>query len=193
MASAVCVASTMIVAPAAATVTLSSSRSVSFNNAGLRGTGLSVRAAPVRSLCVRAGRDPRKPDDENVMDKVKNAVSDLTMKAQDIIPGDNSGNQSTGSPGRKPGVGRQGQPEHKSSTGGITEAAKEMAEKTAVVFDGVKENVMDKLQDNGRDLKSKTGDVNFGAHRNADGIPADSTKRNNQAQSEYTKNLGKKN
>ncbi|KAG6554124.1 hypothetical protein Mapa_004040 [Marchantia paleacea] len=192
MASSVSVASTMIVAPAAA-VSLSSSKSVSFNNGGLRVNGVTAQKAPVRSLCVRAGRDPRKPDDENVVDKVKNAVSDLTMKAQDIVPGENSGNQSTGSPGRKPGVGRQGQPEHKSSTGGITEAAKEMAEKTAVVFDGVRENVMEKLQDDGRDLKSKTGDVNFGAHRNADGIPADSTKRNNQAQSEYTKNLGKKN
>ncbi|KAL2641341.1 hypothetical protein R1flu_008928 [Riccia fluitans] len=187
MASCVSFGSSMLVAPA---VSLSSSKSVAFNNAGLRVNSFTVQKIRPRSLCVRAERDPRKPDDENVVDKVKNAVADIQMKAQDLMPGSNADNEPTvGSPGRKPGAGRQGQPEHKSSTGGITQAAYDMAEKTAVVFDGVKENVMDKLQDDGRDLKSKTGDVAYGAHRNADHIPSDVTERNIREQSEYTKNL----
>ncbi|CAM6128346.1 unnamed protein product [Calypogeia fissa] len=57
-----------------------------------------------------------------------------------------------------------------SSTGGITEKAKETADKTAAVLDGVKEDVEGLLKDDGRDLKSKTGDVKYGAQRNAPGV-----------------------
>ncbi|KAL3677712.1 hypothetical protein R1sor_020668 [Riccia sorocarpa] len=188
MASCVTFGSSMLAAPAA--VNLSSSRSVTFNNGGLRVNSFAAQKMRPGSLCIRAERDPRKPDDENLVDKVKNAVADIQMKAQEIMPGSNADNQPTvGSPGRKPGKGRQGQPEHKSSTGGITQAAYDAAEKTAVVFDGVRENVMEKLQDDGRDLKSKTGDVAYGAHRNANHVPSDAKERNIKEQSEYTKNL----
>jgi hypothetical protein len=50
--------------------------------------------------------------------------------------------------------------------------------------------VQQKLQDAGRTLKSKTNDVvQYGAHRNADDVPADATEKNIKAQKEYTDSL----
>ncbi|CAM6097250.1 unnamed protein product [Calypogeia fissa] len=64
-------------------------------------------------------------------------------------------------------------PDMPSSTGGITEKAQQVADKTAAVLDGVKEDVEGMLKDEGRDLKSKTGDVKYGAQRNAAGGGSD--------------------
>jgi len=78
-------------------------------------------------------------------------------------------------------------PDSPSSTGGISEKAKEVAEKTAAVFDGVKEDVESKLKDDGRDLRSKTGDVVYGAQRNAEGVGNDAMQKAMDAQTKFTK------
>lgn len=50
--------------------------------------------------------------------------------------------------------------------------------------------VQQKLQDAGRTLKSKTNDVvQYGAHRNADGVAADAKEKSLKAQKEYTDSL----
>jgi hypothetical protein len=74
-----------------------------------------------------------------------------------------------------------------SSTGGISQKAREIAEKTAVTFDGVKEDVEEKLTEGGNALRSKTGDVVYGVQRNAAGVGNDATEKANEAQTKYTK------
>jgi len=89
--------------------------------------------------------------------------------------------QDTNRPGNK-------KPDIESSTGHITDKAREVAEKTGAVFDGVKEKAEDLLTDSGRELKSKTEDVvSYGSNRNADGIGSDVVQKTNEAQTKYTK------
>jgi len=165
---------TMIVAPQA----LSSGSAVAFNNGGLR-TNLNMAPMRRRSLVVRAAGEPGTGKDErNLGDKFNDAVIDISNKIQDKMP---AGTQ-PGGVGRKPGD----EWTQYSSTGELNEDKKKEAERNNP--DGL--NIMDKLQDAGRTLKSKTNDVvQYGKHRNADHIEDNVTEKNIKEQSEYTKGL----
>jgi len=171
-------AATMMVAPAQAAVSsrnLSSSSSVAFNNGGVRSVNMVAPRRPMKSLGVRAREIE---DDRNIIEKVQDAARDVSNAIQDKMP---AGTQ-PGGVGRKPGD----EWTQLSSTGELNPAKKEAAEKNNP--DGL--DVMQKLQDAGRTLKSKTNDVvQYGAHRNADDVPADAKEKNIKAQKEYTDSL----
>lgn len=168
---------TMAVAPQAAQ--LSSSSSVSFNNGSLR-TAMVASRRSARPLSIRAmaGEPGTGKDERNIGDKIKDAVTDVSNKIQDKMP---AGTQ-PGGVGRKPGD----EWTQYSSTGELNESKKKAAE--ANNPDGL--DIMEKLQDAGRTLKSKTNDVvQYGAKRNADTVGDNVTEKNIKDQSEYTKNL----
>jgi len=74
----------------------------------------------------------------------------------------------------------------KSSTGELNPAKAKAAEENNP--DGT--NVIDKLKDAGRTLKSKTNDVvEYGVKRNSPDVADNVTEKNIKEQSEYTKNL----
>jgi len=161
---------------------LSSSSSVAFNNGGLRMNMMASRrsAQPltIRAYGPPAGTPGTGKDERNLGDKIKDAAIDVSNKIQDKMP---AGTQ-PGGVGRKPGD----EWTQYSSTGELNESKKKAAEENNP--DGL--NIMDKLQDAGRTLKSKTNDVvQYGAHRNADTVEDNVTEKNIKEQSEYTKNL----
>jgi hypothetical protein len=159
---------------------LASGSSVAFNNGGVRTNMVaSRRSAAARMVTVRAAGEPGTGKDErNLGDKIKDAMTDVSNKIQDKMP---AGTQ-PGGVGRKPGD----EWTQYSSTGELNESKKKAAEENNP--DGL--NIMDKLQDAGRTLKSKTNDVvQYGAKRNSDTVEDNVTEKNIKEQSEYTKNL----
>jgi hypothetical protein len=167
---------TSLVAPQA---TIASSSSVVFNNGALRVNMVASRRSARPSLAIRAAGEPGTGKDErNLGDKFNDAVTDISNKIQDKMP---AGTQ-PGGVGRKPGD----EWTQYSSTGELNATKKKKAEEDNP--DGL--NVLDKLQDAGRTLKSKTNDVvQYGAKRNDDSVADNVTEKNIKEQSEYTKNL----
>jgi hypothetical protein len=141
------------------------------------------RRSALPSLAIRAHGPPAGTpgtgkDERNLGDKIKDAATDISNRIQDKMP---AGTQ-PGGVGRKPGD----EWTQYSSTGELNESKKKAAEENNP--DGL--NVMEKLQDAGRTLKSKTNDVvQYGAHRNSDTVEDNVTEKNIKEQSEYTKNL----
>jgi len=161
---------------------LSSGASVAFNNGGLRMNMIASRrsAQPlrIRAYGPPAGTPGTGKDERNLGDKIKDLATDVSNRIQDKMP---AGTQ-PGGVGRKPGD----EWTQYSSTGELNESKKKAAEENNP--DGL--DVMQKLQDAGRTLKSKTNDVvQYGAHRNSDTVEDNVTEKNIKEQSEYTKNL----
>jgi hypothetical protein len=160
-----------------ATTTLSSGSSVAFNNSDSLKMKMAVSRRNARSLVIRAAGEPGTGKDErNLGDKINDAVTEVSNRIQDAMP---AGTQ-PGGVGRKPGD----EWTQYSSTGELNQSKKEAAERDNP--DGL--NVMDKLQDAGRTLKSKTNDVvQYGKKRNPNTTEDNAMEKNIKAQSDYTK------
>lgn len=158
-----------------------SSSSVACNTAGFR-TNLAVSRRTVQPLSVRAvmdgdqsrpTADPRKEDKSNIGDKIKEGLNNISQGIQDKMP---AGTQ-PGGPNRKPGDEWQ----QVSSTGELNPDKLKQAAKSGT------DNLMEKVQDAGRTLKSKTDTiVSYADHRNAADIPDNITEKNIEAQKKYT-------
>lgn len=169
-------AATMMVTPS---TKLSFGSSVAFNSNGSLRINMIPSRQSARPLTIRAAGEPSTGKDErNLGDKFNDAVIDISNKVQDAMP---AGTQ-PGGVGRKPGD----EWTQYSSTGELNQSKKEAAERDNP--DNLP--VMEKLQDAGRTLKSKTNDVvQYGKKRNPNTTEDNATEKNIQAQSDYTKNL----
>jgi hypothetical protein len=159
--------------------TTASKSSLLFNNGGLHVTKLahSSRARTMQPLRVRA-------EDENIVDKVKGGVQDLSQKLKDAIP---SGGNREGLSGPKKTDEEGYWFDTPSSTGDVTDKAKQAASKSRTLDGEETESFQERLKDGLRTLRSKTGDVVYDATRNDKDVGNDATQKNIDAQTKYTK------
>jgi hypothetical protein len=159
--------------------TTASKSSLLFNNGGLHVTKLahSSKARTMQPLRVRA-------EDESIVDKVKGGVQDLSQKMKDAMP---SGGNREGLSGPKRTDEEGYWFDTPSSTGDVTDKAKQMASKSRTLDGEETESLQERLKDGVRTLRSKTGDVIYDATRNAKDVGNDAMQKSIDAQTKYTK------
>ncbi|CAM6012402.1 unnamed protein product [Sphagnum balticum] len=161
--------------------TTASKSSLLFNNGGLHVTKLahSSRARTMQPLRVRA-------EDESIVDKVKGGMQDLSQKMKDAMP---SGGNREGLSGPKRTDEEGYWFDTPSSTGDVTDKARQKASKSRTLDGEETESLQERLKDGVRTLRSKTGDVIYDATRNDKDVGNDATQKNIEAQTKYTKGL----